>query len=142
MAVLSKSTKHAFFTEGPSLTEQEHLKSCDINLMLKKAMAGQPFRGSSAASRYGVDDMNRTLLSHILSKKELEQALAAQAAETELSESELASIPTEIKQKFKFRKKKTDTGNVVLPKNDDKTTKNGDPTPTPQSSTNSTPGKE
>ena len=62
MALNYQPSKHAFFTEGEDLTEQEHLDSCDINKMVKNAMRGMQVRGGNNP-KYGYDDMTMDVLS-------------------------------------------------------------------------------
>lgn len=122
--ILYKPGKVPFFTEGSSLTEQEHLKSTDVKIMLHRAAKGLPVLGSNRPPTYGHDDMNMDLTQHLINKKTVESELNKLAQTTELSEEEMKSIPPSIKKKFGFKTKKASQV-AAPPKNDDKTTNNG-----------------
>lgn len=122
MAILYKTPKDAFFTEGESLTEQEHQDSCDINKMIKSALRGMEVRGSDN-DRYGYDDMTMDGLSHRIQKQALEESLTDLANKNEYTDEELAAIPESVKQKFKFKSK----GKSQKAKNDDQTTNKAQP---------------
>lgn len=125
----TKPTKYAWYPTGESLTEQEHKKSCDVNLMLAAAARGQAIatRPIGQWDDSGVDDMSMDRLQLEIQKQELSEALA-ESAKTELPEEALNLIPEGIRKKFGFRaQKKSAQGQ---PKNndlnDDKTAGNAD----------------
>lgn len=122
MAILTKPSKHAFYTEGETLTEQEHSDSCDINKMILSARRGQQIRGGSPP-QYGYDDMTMDGVQHRIKKAQIERELSSISSENEFDEKILDKIPESVKQKFKFKKKA---------KNDDKTTINGLSTKEPE----------
>ena len=115
MAIKYDPTPWDFHTEGPSLTEQEHADSCDINKMVKNAMRGMDVRGSIPGN-YGYDDTTMDGLTFRMEKQRLEQELASGPKEFE--EEEFKLIPKSIAEKFGFTKKATKQANT----NDDKTT--------------------
>lgn len=95
---------HAYFTTGPSLTEQEHTDSCDINKMIKNAHRGLDVRGNPGAERYGYDDTTLDGLTHRIQKEQLENELR-ETAKSEFTDEELKLIPESIKKKFGFKAK-------------------------------------
>lgn len=113
-------SKHAFYTEGPSLTEQEHKDSCDINIMIKNAHRGMNIRGGSTP-QYGYDDTTMDALQFRIQKEKLESELSNVPKEFEQHELDL--IPEPIKQKFGYKLRK----NPKNAPNDDQTTKNANP---------------
>lgn len=121
MAILYKPTKYAIHFKDDSLTEQEHLASCDINQMMKSAMRGANIRGSGRDPQYGEDDMNLSQLDVRIKKAALEEELNSIAQNAELEEEALKHIPKSVQEKFKFKiKKKQDKSkNDDEPKNDD-----------------------
>lgn len=123
MALNYQPSKHAFITDEEDLTEQEHLDSCDINKMVKNAMRGMQVRGGNNPI-YGYDDTTIDGLQHRILKQQLEQELG-DLSEGEFDQETLDQIGPEIVKKFGFKLKQVKD----LPKNDDKTTKNQDPTP-------------
>ena len=102
MAVLYSKTKWDFHTEGPSLTEQEHLDSCDINKMIKNVMRGMDVRGSNPSS-YGYDDTTMDGLTFRIQKQQLEEQLSS--GEKEFTQEQLDLIPKSIQEKFGFKLK-------------------------------------
>lgn len=120
--ILYKPTQYAFYTEGPSLTEQEHKNSTDAKLMLQRAAKGQDVYTRSV--NYGSDDMNYDLTQHLIQKQTLEAELLSHAQNSDFSEEELKSIPQTILQKFGIKARKK-SQMPVPPKNDDQTTNNG-----------------
>lgn len=120
MAIMYTPSKFAFYTEGDSLTEQEHKDSCDINIMIKQAANGQPIRMDDGGT-YGYDDTTMTALDHKILKQQLEEELGEVAESHEFSEEELNLIPAQVKKKFGFKtKKKADTANKNDELNDEK----------------------
>lgn len=119
MANLNTPSKHAFYTEGDSLTEQEHADSCDINIMLKSAARGLQVRGSGEP-QYGYDDTTMDAVQFRIQKARLEEELAETAKANEFLEKELDLIPKSIREKFGFKKKTVPESPAS--KNDDKTT--------------------
>lgn len=119
-----EKSKWDFHCEGPSLTEQEHKDSCDINKMIKNALRGMDIRGSNPGI-YGYDDTTMDGLSFRIQKQELEEQLSS--GQKEFTKEEFDLIPDSIKQKFGFKLKAT--------QNDDQTTNTNSPTinepPTP-----------
>ena len=100
---LSKPTKHAFNTEGVSLTEPEHESSCDINIMVKSALRGLQVR-SGPQPQFGYDDTTLDAVTHRIQKQELENELKI-SAKAELEPQFADFIPQSIKQKFGFKTK-------------------------------------
>lgn len=94
-----KPTKHAFYTEGDSMTEPEHLDSCDINKMVKSALNGQQIRGSSAPHIYGHDDTTMDGVHHRILKDQTEAELRA-ASKTELPSEFESHFPPKVREKF------------------------------------------
>lgn len=117
-----KQTPYDTIIEGDSLTEQEHTDSCDANKMLLNAARGMSVRGG-AQPQYGYDDTTMDGVQFRIQKEALERELAN--GPKEFSEEELELIPKPIQEKFGYKVK------AKTPKNDDKTTKTGDPAPTP-----------
>lgn len=123
MAILYKTTKWDVNTEGPSLTEQEHKDSCDINKMIKNALRGQDVRGGGSG-QYGYDDVNMDALTFRIQKQQLEEQL--QNGPKEFTQEVLDLIPESIKNKFGYKRVKNDEI-----KNDDKNPTNVQTTPPP-----------
>lgn len=103
MPVLSKPSKHAFYTEGESLTEAEHKDSCDINRMIKDAKRGLQVRGGKTP-KFGYDDTTMDGVQFRIQKAETEKYLR-DLADGQLDEDELKHIPDSIKKKFGFKAK-------------------------------------
>lgn len=122
--------KGAFFTEGISMTEQEHIHSCDINLMIKSINRGHPVRTSKTGPWANdpkgnpghYDDTTIDPVTLRIQKQKIEADLAALAASGEISEDEVKHIPDHIRKKFDFKTHKKDSKKPAV-KNDDKTTK-------------------
>lgn len=103
MAIQYKPTKHAFKTEGDSLTEQEHKDSCDINKMIHSISRGQQVRGNPRANQYGYDDTTMDAVTFRIEKQRLEEQL--QEAPKEIEKSVLDQMPQKVVQKFGFKSK-------------------------------------
>lgn len=116
-----EAKKGAFFTEGLSLTEQEHMDSCDINIMIKSIARGHPVR-MGKEPRFGYDDTTIDPVILRIQKEKIEADLTALAASGEISEDEVKHIPDHIRKKFDFKTHKKDSKKPAV-KNDDKTTK-------------------
>lgn len=102
-----------------SLTEQEHVDSCDINKMLRSAINGHDIRMRNPGS-YGYDDTTMDAVQFRVEKQRLEEELGKTASEHEFEEHELAHIPDQVQKKFGFKKKaKKQTAKNDKP-NDDK----------------------
>lgn len=126
MALKYQPTKHAWFPEGESMTEQEFKDSCDINKMIKAVHRGHQIRGMQTAPWIdgAEDDTTMDAVSYRIKKENLERELHEIAQSHEFSEEELNSmkLSPDAKKKFGFKTRKkasTDLGE----KNDDKTTK-------------------
>ncbi|AZL82943.1 hypothetical protein [Apis mellifera associated microvirus 61] len=123
MAIKYKNTKYAKVFDPkiePSLTEQEHKNSCDINIMLKNAARGMQIRGGSQP-RYGFDDTTLDGVSHRIQKEQVEASLRDAAQNNEFDENELKHIPPDLQKKFGFKTKKGST-KPAAQNDDDKTT--------------------
>jgi len=119
MAILYEKTPYDTINTDPSLTEQEHKNSCDINLMMKSANRGLSIRGALTPPHYGNDDMTLDALSFHIQKSQLEQELGLlDEAHKEVSPEIFAHIPKNIREKFGFKLKS------IKPKNDEKTQTN------------------
>lgn len=125
MAILYKQTPFDTIIEGESLTEQEHIDSCDINKMIKNAARGMQIRGGNNPV-YGYDDTTMDGLQFRIEKERLENELTRIAEEEELLPEALESLPQKVKEKFKFKVKKAKNAT-----NDDKTTNEALPPTTP-----------
>lgn len=121
--ILYKTTKHAFMTEGDSLTEQEHIDSCNINLMMKNINRGMQVRGGNTP-RYGYDDTTMDGLQFRIMKQNNEDAL--NALPKELDEETFNVLPPEIHHKYGFTKQKPLPPSKTA-QNDDQTTKSANP---------------
>lgn len=100
--------KYAFINEEASLTEQEHIPSCDINIMIKNAQRGLDVRGAPIGqwNDSGLDDTTMTGLDYRIQKQRLEAELTEAAQKEEIPEDLAHHIPDSIKQKFGFKIKK------------------------------------
>lgn len=126
---------YAFFTEGESLTEQEHAASCDINKMVRDAARGVAIRGQSSEPVYGYDDTTMDAVRFRIEKAAIEKNLAEtfhqelDLPDEEISalEKTLESIPQKTREKFgmKLRPKQK-----TVEKNDAKTQNNDEKTST------------
>jgi len=103
MAVKYQPSKFAYYTEGDSLTEQEHKDSCDINLMLKNVVRGREVRGGGS-TKYGYDDTTMDAVQFRIQKEQLEEQLLN--GQKEFTQKQLDLIPKEIQQKFGYKLKK------------------------------------
>lgn len=134
MAILYTPTKYAFFTEGLSLTEQEHQDSCDINKMIKSASRGLTIRGGKEPI-YGHDDLTLDGLQFRIQKQNLEEELKNTSEALEFTQHELDQIPESVRKKYKFRKKEQTMDEQPAKKpneqNDPKKAANNVPTPAP-----------
>lgn len=122
MAILGKTPPFATVIEGESMTEQEHLDSCDINKMIHAVHRGQMIRGGKPP-QYGYDDTTMDGVTHRIKKEQVEKELSTIARENEFTQEELDKIPENVQKRFKFKKKAL---------NDDKTTNNGLPSKEPK----------
>lgn len=119
MAILYKPSPFASINPDPSMTEQEHKDSCDINKMVKNVLRGMQVRGGKNP-RYGVDDLTVDPVSHRIQKEQIEAELLETFANNEFSEEEIQAIDKinpQLKSKFKLKKK--NSTNTQPPKNDD-----------------------
>ena len=57
MAIKYEPSEHAYYTEGESLTETEHLESTDANVMIKRAARGLPIT-TAEPGLYGYDTLS------------------------------------------------------------------------------------
>lgn len=129
MAVLYKSTKFDTPVDPVSLTEQEHIASCDVNLMIKNALNGHSVRMSGQQPIYTynesgemvgpIDDLTLDALSHRIQKQKTEETLFDLAEKNEFEEEDLKHLPPHILKKFGFKFKKTKAKNDKS--NDEKT---------------------
>lgn len=122
MIKYSKSP-YDIFTEGESLTEQEHLASCDINLMLKASDRGIQVRGG-ADPVYGYDDTTMDAVQFRIQKADLEEKLLN--GQKEFTAEELKLFPPDIVEKFGYKLKqesKPDEEPVPKATKNDKTKK-------------------
>lgn len=104
MAILYKANKDAIMPVGESLTEQEHLESCDINRQVERARRGLPLIGSANEPRYGVDDTNLDLMQVKNALRDAE-ARMNEVPKDSLSEEELAHVPEGVRKKFGLKAK-------------------------------------
>lgn len=103
MAVHSSPSKHAKIITQPSLTEEEHGPSCDINLMLKNAARGMQIRGAGYHPISGVDDLTMDAITYHQMKSENLENLRSLAQGNEFSEEVLKTLPQKIREKFGFK---------------------------------------
>lgn len=105
----------AFYTNGPSLTEQEWKDQCDINQMLRKAARGLEVPGGGS-TQYGYDDTTMDAITFRIKKAELEEALS-KSAESEVDEETFKLIPETIRKRFGFRQSpgKVQAGDTMSP---------------------------
>lgn len=139
MAILYPKTKWDFHTEGPSLTEQEHLDSCDINKMIKNILRGMDVRGSNPG-QYGYDDTTMDGLTFRIQKQQLEEQLSS--GEKEFTKEQLDLIPKSIQEKFGFKLKEqpqaqTTTNQTTT--NGPTSSQNNEPATTPATPPSNTP---
>lgn len=99
----------------PSLTEQEHKDSCDINKMMLNLHRGLDVRGGRA-TQYGYDDTTMDGLTFRIQKANLEKEMSEIAENVEFTQAEYDSIPDSVKERYKLRVKQEAP---TLPKNDD-----------------------
>lgn len=103
-----QNSKHAIKFTEPSLTEQEHTESCDINKMIRDAHRGMTVRGGGT-NRYGYDDTTMDAVQFRIQKQELEKNLGEYFENNEIDDAEEDALkgyaPSALK-KFKIRKKK------------------------------------
>lgn len=105
MAVMYDPKPGAFMTEGLSLTEQEHLDSCDINKMMRSLARGQQVRMGNKPV-FGYDDTTVEPVTLRIQKQKVEDHLRALAESGEISEDEVKHIPDSIRKKFDFKTSK------------------------------------
>lgn len=103
MPILYKPSQWAITIDGPTLTEQEHKDSCDINKMLKNASRGAEIRGNPNQTRYGYDDTTMDGLTLRMQKAQLEAEISKFANDHTLTPEELAKIPQVVKDLFPFK---------------------------------------
>lgn len=132
--ILYKPSKHAFFTEGDSLTEQEHTDSCDINKMMRNLERGYNVRMSKTGPWHdgATDDLTMDSVSYRIAAEENLRELNRIVSEDELDEDVLKIIPDSVKQKFKFKTKKKASSEAI--KNDDLNDDKNPPSVTPSKS--------
>lgn len=121
MPIEYKPDPYGIHTGPETLVEQEHKDSCNINIMLKKALNGQPVRMSSNNPTYGYDDTTLSGLDHRIQMQETIESLEQLAPQAELTEEQLNAIPEKDRKRFGFKAKaKTPTPTPTpIPKNDD-----------------------
>lgn len=119
MAIHYSNTPHDIFTEGPSLTEQEHKDSCDINKMVLSAMKGLDVRGRPIGpwGDGAHDDMTMDGLQHRIQKQLVEEEL--ENGPKEFTQAEFDLIPHSIREKFGFKVKQQETAHANDDLNDD-----------------------
>lgn len=124
-------SKYATHNTEPSLTEQEHKDSCDINVMMKAVNRGYTVRGALHEARYGVDDMNYDRMQHEMTKEQINAHFASLPSDHEFSPEELSLIPKDLIKKFGLKVKKAQAH--AAKNNDDKTTMKNAAQPKPES---------
>lgn len=107
MPLQYKPSKNAFYTEGDSLTEQEHKDSCDVNKMIHSAHKGLQVRGSKHKPQYGYDDTTVDAVTFHIQKEEAITGLHETASKNEFESKDLEKIPEDVRKKFGFKKKKS-----------------------------------
>lgn len=113
MPIHYKSTKWAMKDFGPSLTEQEHKDSCDINKMVRSAKRGMQVRGSGNPVRYGFDDMTLDSVQFRISKQQAEEDMDEIIGNSELTDGDvetLKRVAPGVAKKYesKIKRKKVD----------------------------------
>lgn len=121
MAVMYKENqKHDTPVDPESLTEQEHIDSCDVNKMLRRAAQGYQIRGNKSELVYGEDDTTMDAVQFRIKKAELEKELTEKAKTTELTEEEAKYLSPEVQKKFGFKVKPKKPAQKNDEPNDDK----------------------
>lgn len=77
---------------GTILTEPEHLKSCDVNHMVKQALRGLPVRTKKIAT-YGDDLMFASKSELLLKKQELQEQIDQIAQKHNITNEEIRKDP-------------------------------------------------
>jgi len=91
MPIHKEVTEHAFYTEGPSLTEPEHAERCSIEHQLLRISRGLPPNWGNQDVQYGYEKMDNSLTDHkIALEKAAEDALKSDL--TEISDEDFASL--------------------------------------------------
>lgn len=128
MPIKYQHSKHALINNEESLTEQEHLESCDINIMIYNAHRGMEIPGGGPTEG-GYDD---TTLSGLDLRIQLDQDLNKMAEEG-ITKEEYNNLHPTIRRTKKFKLKKTqeeldyeDYKSKKSSQNNDKTTKQED----------------
>lgn len=117
MTVMYKPKETATEFYDDSLTEQEHLKSCDINHMIASVHRGQDVRVVQSIN-YGIDDLTMSPIDFRNQKENHERELSRIASMHEFTQEELDSFPPEVRKKFDFKLKKPQP-DPITPKNDE-----------------------
>lgn len=123
--------KHATPVDSVSMTEPEHLESCDINKMVRDAARGIQVRGSSRDPVFGHDDTTMDGVQFRILKEETERNLSDLARQNEFSPDELKHMPAHVQKKFGFKTKKAPKPDPALNDDDKTTTKKADLAPKP-----------
>lgn len=103
MPILYKPEKYAYYTEGDSLTEQEHKDLCDANIMIKRAAQGKTILTRDVAG-YGYDDTTLDGLQFRIQKQQLEEELN-ESLQNEFTEEEAKAIKESLPERFHERVK-------------------------------------
>lgn len=111
--IMYEPTKHAFFCTGESLTEPEHMESCDINTMVRNAARGLQVRGGPQPV-FGYDDTTMDGVQFRIQKEALEKELQA-SAKNEIEPQFADFIPESVKKKFGFKTKQAKPVEEQLP---------------------------
>lgn len=103
MAVKYQRGPYDIVNDEKSLTETEHLDSCDINIMLKSIKRGQQVRGGGS-TEYGYDDTTMDAVQFRIQKADLEEKLLN--GQKEFTQEQLDLFPENIKKQFGYKLKK------------------------------------
>lgn len=126
MPILNENTEHAFFCEGPSMTEQEHAERCDINYQLDRIRRGlQPNWSASKEPIYSGDQivkMDNSLTDHRIALQEQFKKVA-ESDLSELSEEQFLQLPPQlqklVEKKYRAQKAEQKAKNDEKLKNDE-----------------------
>ena len=135
MPILNENTEHAFYCEGPSMTEQEHAERCSIPYQMDRIARGlNPNWGGQTPVRYGYEKMDNSITDHnIALTKQINDLQKVDLSE--LTDEQWNTIPQQTRVLLESQREGQKTAkkakNDEKLKNDDKPPIN-DPKPDPK----------
>lgn len=123
MPIQYTPSKHAYYCDPETLTEQEHKNDCDINVIIKRAHNGHMVNMSNRSPVYGFDDINLDGLKHRIlkqeTKEELEELITSQEFDAKDVEILTKNLPESLVKRLKIKKQEEVNQKTELNKKDE-----------------------